>query len=45
MSYPRFADISRTFAPGRFAAVMGTGVLALKTARGVLSGGTFQPHP
>jgi C4-dicarboxylate transporter/malic acid transport protein len=32
MSYPAFADIARTFAPGWFAAVMGTGVLAL-TAR------------
>lgn len=31
MSYPRFSDISRTFAPGWFAAVMGTGVLALST--------------
>lgn len=31
MSYPSFADISRTFAPGWFAAVMGTGVLALTT--------------
>ncbi|MFN4325797.1 MAG: C4-dicarboxylate ABC transporter [Azonexus sp.] len=31
MSYPRFADISRTFAPGWFAAVMGTGVVAMTT--------------
>jgi C4-dicarboxylate transporter/malic acid transport protein len=31
MSYPRYADICRTFAPGWFAAVMGTGVLALTT--------------
>lgn len=31
MSYPRFADLSRSFAPGWFAAVMGTGVLALTT--------------
>src|SRR5574343_609151 len=34
MSYPRFTDIARSFAPGWFAAVMGTGVLAL-TARGL----------
>jgi C4-dicarboxylate transporter/malic acid transport protein len=32
MSYPRFSDISRNFAPGWFAAVMGSGVLALTTA-------------
>jgi C4-dicarboxylate transporter/malic acid transport protein len=31
MGYPSFPDISRTFAPGWFAAVMGTGVLALTT--------------
>ena len=31
MAYPSFADISRSFAPGWFAAVMGTGVLALTT--------------
>ena len=31
MSYPRFTDIARSFAPGWFAAVMGTGVLALTT--------------
>ena len=31
MSYPRFSDIVRSFAPGWFAAVMGTGVLALTT--------------
>jgi C4-dicarboxylate transporter/malic acid transport protein len=31
MSYPSFSDISRGFAPGWFAAVMGTGVLALTT--------------
>lgn len=31
MSYPSYSDISRTFAPGWFAAVMGTGVLALTT--------------
>lgn len=31
MTYPRFADIAKTFAPGWFAAVMGTGVLALTT--------------
>jgi C4-dicarboxylate transporter/malic acid transport protein len=31
MSYPGFSDISRGFAPGWFAAVMGTGVLALTT--------------
>lgn len=31
MSYPRFADISRTFASGWFAAVMGTGVFAMTT--------------
>ncbi len=33
MAYPRFADISRNFAPGWFAAVMGTGVLATTTLR------------
>ena len=32
MTYPRYADIARTFAPGWFAAVMGTGVLALTTS-------------
>lgn len=31
MTYPRFSEIARTFAPGWFAAVMGTGVLALTT--------------
>ncbi len=31
MSYPGFSEISRSFAPGWFAAVMGTGVLALTT--------------
>lgn len=31
MSYPAFADISRSFAPGWFAAIMGTAVLALTT--------------
>lgn len=31
MSYPSFSEISRGFAPGWFAAVMGTGVLALTT--------------
>src|SRR5574343_1996465 len=31
MSYPRFTDIARSFAPGWFAAVMGTGVLAMTT--------------
>lgn len=31
MSYPRFSDIARSFAPGWFAAVMGSGVLALTT--------------
>ena len=31
MAYPAFSEISRTFAPGWFAAVMGTGVLALTT--------------
>jgi C4-dicarboxylate transporter/malic acid transport protein len=31
MAYPSFSDISRSFAPGWFAAVMGTGVLALTT--------------
>ena len=31
MTYPSFSDISRSFAPGWFAAVMGTGVLALTT--------------
>lgn len=31
MAYPGYSDISRTFAPGWFAAVMGTGVLALTT--------------
>lgn len=31
MSYPRFSAIARSFAPGWFAAVMGTGVLALTT--------------
>lgn len=31
MSYPRFANIARAFAPGWFAAVMGSGVLALTT--------------
>ncbi|HEX5802810.1 MAG TPA: tellurite-resistance/dicarboxylate transporter [Azospira sp.] len=30
-AFPSFADISRHFAPGWFAAVMGTGVLALTT--------------
>jgi len=30
-SFPAFAEISRAFAPGWFAAVMGTGVLALTT--------------
>ena len=31
MAYPAFSEISRSFAPGWFAAVMGTGVLALTT--------------
>jgi len=31
MRFPHFSDISRSFAPGWFAAVMGTGVLALTT--------------
>ena len=31
MAFPSFSDISRSFAPGWFAAVMGTGVLALTT--------------
>jgi C4-dicarboxylate transporter/malic acid transport protein len=31
MAYPSFSDISRSFAPGWFAAVMGTGVFALTT--------------
>ena len=31
LSYPRFSEIVRTFAPGWFAAVMGTGVLSLAT--------------
>ena len=31
MAYPSFSDIARSFAPGWFAAVMGTGVLALTT--------------
>ena len=31
MAYPRFSDIARGFAPGWFAAVMGTGVLAITT--------------
>lgn len=31
MSYPAFSELSRNFAPGWFAAVMGTGVLALTT--------------
>lgn len=31
MSYPNFSDVSRSFVPGWFAAVMGTGVLALNT--------------
>lgn len=31
MSYPRFSEIVRCFAPGWFAAVMGTGVFALTT--------------
>lgn len=31
MAYPRFSEITRNFAPGWFAAVMGTGVLALTT--------------
>jgi len=31
MAYPPYSDISRSFAPGWFAAVMGTGVLALTT--------------
>lgn len=35
--YPSFAEISRAFAPGWFAAVMGTGVLAL-TTRALSSG-------
>jgi len=30
-AFPSFSDISRSFAPGWFAAVMGTGVLALTT--------------
>ena len=29
MPYPKFSEIARSFAPGWFAAVMGTGVLAL----------------
>lgn len=33
MAYPRFVDIARNFAPGWFAAVMGTGVLAMTTHR------------
>ncbi len=31
MAYPKFSEIARAFAPGWFAAVMGTGVLALST--------------
>ena len=31
MAYPTFSEIARAFAPGWFAAVMGTGVLALTT--------------
>jgi C4-dicarboxylate transporter/malic acid transport protein len=31
MTYPRYSEISRSFAPGWFAAVMGTGVLAMTT--------------
>lgn len=31
MTYPSFSEISRNFAPGWFASVMGTGVLALTT--------------
>ena len=31
MAYPSFSDIARSFAPGWFAAVMGTGVFALTT--------------
>lgn len=31
MSYPHFSSISRSFAPGWFAAVMGTGVLSMST--------------
>jgi C4-dicarboxylate transporter/malic acid transport protein len=31
MAFPAFGDLVRTFAPGWFAAVMGTGVLALTT--------------
>jgi tellurite resistance protein TehA-like permease len=31
MSYPSFSDISRSFVPGWFAALMGSGVLALTT--------------
>lgn len=31
MAYPKFSEIARSFAPGWFAAVMGTGVLALTT--------------
>jgi len=30
-SYPHFSEIARGFAPGWFAAVMGTGVLAMTT--------------
>ena len=30
-SYPRFSEISRSFAPGWFAAVMGTGAMSLAT--------------
>jgi tellurite resistance protein TehA-like permease len=31
MAYPSFSDVSRGFAPGWFAAVMGTGVFAITT--------------
>ncbi|WP_153145682.1 C4-dicarboxylate ABC transporter [Dechloromonas sp. H13] len=31
MAYPKFSEITRAFAPGWFAAVMGSGVLALTT--------------
>ncbi|UCV20168.1 hypothetical protein [Ferribacterium limneticum] len=49
MRYPRFAEISRSFAPGWFAAAMGTGVFCGRCRRGryvVRPGGAFfQPRP
>lgn len=41
MTYPCFADIARSFAPGWFTAVIGAGVWWPVMA----SGAIFQPHP